>query len=975
MKRLSLFILIVISVTAYSQKKPLDHSVYDAWESVGEKLISNNGKWVVYTVTPQEGDATLHVKSTDGSNYQQSIARGYSASITDDSRFVVFKIKPLFKDTREARIKKKKPEDFPKDSFAVVELGKEPVWKTAKIKSYKIPKKRGGWVAYHKERDPLLAKPSGTPTQKTVDSLRKTIDSLVLLVREIKNIKAGSGDKEDADEDPVAGAGGMEGSDLFLRNLNDGKEKLFPNVADYYFSAYGQKLLMKIAKSPKDSLSKNAIVIYDLAKGTMDTILKGGNDFKGLAISEDGTKAAFVAERDAKPKDLQKFYKLYMYEGGRDSARVVVDKVHAAMLPGFTVSEHGTVSFSKSGNRLFFGTAEITPPKDTTLVEADLVKLDVWHHNDDYLQTQQLFNLQNELRRSYLAVLDFPLNKMVQLGSKEIPAVIQTGDGDGATFYAVTDTGRRVQRQWGEAKSDVYAIDVKTGNQTLIKRNHEGQMQASSTGKYILLYDANQKQYFNWDGKGLKNVTSKIKVPLYNEEHDSPGNPASYGIMGWHEGDSAVYINDRYDVWKIDPSGVGNPVNITTNGRKTNTQYRFVRLDTTERFLRHGQTLYFRTQNQKNKRGGIAAGKLSNEPKLHWIEPNSAHSFSLAAKARDNDAVLVTKENFTSSPDLFFYPSSFNNTGNNISTQNINAVKLSSLNPQQSQYNWGTAELFTWKAFNGKMLDGIVFKPEDFDSTKKYPTLIYFYERLSDGLYNYHAPSPTPSRLNIPFYVSRGYLVFAPDITYTLGQPAKDAYNSVVSGAQALIKKGWADSKNIGIQGQSWGGIQVAQLITMIDMFKAAWAGAPVANMTSAYGGIRWESGANRQFQYEKTQSRIGATLWQRPDLYIQNSPLFHVPKIKTPLVIMANDADGAVPWYQGIELFTAMRRLNKKVWMLNYNGEAHNLVERKNRKDIQIRQQQYFDWLLKGAKPARWITEGLPATQKGKTWGLEIGE
>jgi dipeptidyl aminopeptidase/acylaminoacyl peptidase len=223
------------------------------------------------------------------------------------------------------------------------------------------------------------------------------------------------------------------------------------------------------------------------------------------------------------------------------------------------------------------------------------------------------------------------------------------------------------------------------------------------------------------------------------------------------------------------------------------------------------------------------------------------------------------------------------------------------------------------------------------------------------------------------FYVSRGYLVFAPDITYTVGHPAKDAYNSVVSGAQALSKKKWVDAKNIAIQGQSWGGIQVAQLITMTNMFKAAWAGAPVANMTSAYGGIRWEGGVNRQFQYEKTQSRIGATLWQRPDLYIENSPLFHVPKIKTPLVIMSNDADGAVPWYQGIELFTAMRRLDKKVWMLNYNGEAHNLVERRNRKDIQVRQQQYFDWLLKGAKPARWITEGLPATQKGKDWALQI--
>ena len=240
-------------------------------------------------------------------------------------------------------------------------------------------------------------------------------------------------------------------------------------------------------------------------------------------------------------------------------------------------------------------------------------------------------------------------------------------------------------------------------------------------------------------------------------------------------------------------------------------------------------------------------------------------------------------------------------------------------------------------------------------------------------MYNYIAPAPTPSRLNIPFFVSRGYLVMAPDIVYTTGHPAKSAYNYIVSGAKSLAKQKWVDENNIGIQGQSWGGIQVAQLVTMTNMFKAAWAGAPVANMTSAYGGIRWESGINRQFQYEKSQSRIGATLWEKPELYIENSPLFHLPKVTTPLVIMSNDADGAVPWYQGIELFTAMRRLGKKVWLLSYNGEAHNLVERKNRKDIQIREQQYFDWLLKGEKPAKWITEGVPAVKKGKDWGLEI--
>jgi len=269
------------------------------------------------------------------------------------------------------------------------------------------------------------------------------------------------------------------------------------------------------------------------------------------------------------------------------------------------------------------------------------------------------------------------------------------------------------------------------------------------------------------------------------------------------------------------------------------------------------------------------------------------------------------------------------------------------------------------------MTQGILYKPENFDPNKKYPMIAYFYETVSDGLYRYQAPAPTPSRLNIPFFVSRGYLVLAPDIHYKTGQPAQDAFNYIVSGVRHVVKMGIADSTRLGIQGQSWGGIQVAQLITMTPLFKAAWAGAPVANMTSAYGGIRWGTGLNRQFQYEKTQSRIGATLWERQDLYIKNSPLFALPKVKTPLVIMHNDADDAVPWYQGIELFTGLRRLQKPVWMLNYNGEAHNLVERKNRKDIQIREQQFFDWLLKDAPQAKWLKEGVPAVMKGRDWGL----
>src|SRR5690606_41680366 len=103
---------------------------------------------------------------------------------------------------------------------------------------------------------------------------------------------------------------------------------------------------------------------------------------------------------------------------------------------------------------------------------------------------------------------------------------------------------------------------------------------------------------------------------------------------------------------------------------------------------------------------------------------------------------------------------------------------------------------------------------------------------------------------------------------------------------------------------------QIAHMITRTNLFAAAIAGAPVANMVSAYGGIRWSTGMSRMFQYEQTQSRIGGSLWRRPLQFIENSPIFWADKVQTPLLMMHNDQDGAVPWYQGIEYYMALRRL-----------------------------------------------------------------
>ncbi|MFY7989769.1 MAG: alpha/beta hydrolase family protein, partial [Fluviicola sp.] len=289
-------------------------------------------------------------------------------------------------------------------------------------------------------------------------------------------------------------------------------------------------------------------------------------------------------------------------------------------------------------------------------------------------------------------------------------------------------------------------------------------------------------------------------------------------------------------------------------------------------------------------------------------------------------------------------------------------------NPQQSEYNWSTVELIRWTSYDGIPLEGMIYKPENFDANKEYPLLVYYYELYADEIHNHYAPKPTASIIFPTEYASAGYVVFIPDIRYKPGHPANSAYDCIMSGTDAVLKKYTnIDPKRMGLQGQSWGGYQTAQLITMTDRYAAAMAGAPVGNMFSAYGGIRWGSGYSRQFQYEHQQSRIGKTIWEAPELYIENSPIFHLPKVKTPLMIMHNDQDGAVPWYQGIELYTGLRRLQKPVWMLNYNGDDHNLMKNANRIDLSIRMRQFFDYYLLGAPAPRWLIEGIPALEKGK--------
>lgn len=960
-----------------AQKKVLDHTVYDSWQSLGERFISNNGQFVVYSVNVQEGDNLLVIQQADGTPLVQ-IPRGYNAAITEDSRYVICKIKPLFKDTRDARIKKKKPDDMPKDSLALYNLYSHTLVKTARVKSYRLPEENSQWLAYLMEKPlPETAKaPDSAARVKQLahlaDSLTHMADSLrrqLALIQE-KGMKALPGKKETkgktADE-PVE-----EGTVLVLKNLATGEEKQYPLVSDYVFDKNGTALAYRVTRKNADTTSLSRIYWLQLATGKTDTVMTALNDAHSLVFDEAGKQLAFTAERDSSSKAVLKFYKLWYYKPGMDSAQLLADRYTKGVPSNWGISENATLHFSKSGARLFLGTAPVLPAKDTTLPEFERSSVDVWNYKDESLQTVQLYNLNRDLKRSYTALYDWQNKQVLQLANEQFRNVELTKEGDGDVFYTSTDTGRRVAAQWqGYTFSDVYAVDATTGKRTLVEAQFKGNIFPSYTGKYLLLYHDRKRSYtvYNAATHGSYAVGAGIKESLFDVENDVPDDPNPYGIAGWTNDDATVLVYGKNSIYSVDPAN-GNKTTGFLGSRGNNPlRYRYITVDEKEKFIDTTKMLYFSVYDDISKRTALT-GYYPGPRAYTNVMPVAADSTLTCSdldKAKDANVFLYVKQSFSESPNLYVTVSK--------ATSDVTAplayVQLSHTNPQQAGYNWGKASLYKWKAYTGRLTEGVLYKPENFDPQKKYPMIVYFYERNNNTLYSYQAPAPTPSRLNIPFFVSRGYVVFVPDIWYTTGHPGKSAYDYIVSGTRALIKEGFIDSTKLGLQGQSWGGYQTAYLITQTNLYAAAWAGAPVVNMFSAYGGIRWESGLNRQFQYEKTQSRIGATIWDKPQLYVENSPLFHLPKVKTPLVIMSNDADGAVPWYQGIEFFTAMRRLNKPVWLLDYNGEAHNLVERRNRKDIQVREQQFFDWLLQGAQPPKWITDGVPAVMKGRTWGL----
>lgn len=925
-KKTLYFFAFLASFAANAQKKPLTHDVYDSWKSIENTQISSNGAWASYELNPQDGDGKLLFYGLQKSKID-SIARGKDARFTFDDAFSVFKIVPVKDSVRFAKKAKKKKEEMPTDALGIYNLTENSLTKISSVLSFKIPEKQGTWLAYQ-----LTPK---APAKAPKDTSGKATPKVKI--------------KKESE---------INGSRLVLRNLPSKTQTNFEYVKEYEFPKYGKYLAF--ATTGNDSTLKAGVYVYDLEKASLLPVIQSVGNYSNLSFSEDGSQLAFVADLDTNQKTLLKNPQLMYWKLGAKNATVVADSSQK-VYKNWLVSANYKPVFSKDGKKLFFGTNPRPLLKDTTKLEDELVKLDVWNWQDTKLMTQQLVQLKTDLKKSYLAVYQINTQKTTQLANAEIPEtkIVSNGDAD----YVVAMSALPYSNQhwdWSGA-ADIYTLSTKDGSSTKIATDTKigsDNAFASPTGKYVYWYSKADTAWFAYEVKSNKTIQlTRDKNFSDIAEDDHPDYPSAYGLAAWTKNDEKVLIYDRYDLWLIDPAKPTELQNIT-KGKDQNRSFRYVKLDAEEKNIDLEKPILLRFFDEKTKVSGYA----------HYVDKSVGEllrddfKFSSAVwKAKKSTGILFTKESFKKFPDLQYSP--------NGDFKNIQ--QISEANPQQKNYNWGSVEMVSWKSLDGIALDGLLYKPEDFDASKQYPMITYYYEKLSDNIHDYRNPQPERASVNYSYYTSNGYLIFVPDIVYKIGYPGQSAYNCVMPGIMKLLEKNYVNPKKLGLQGHSWGGYQTAYLITQTNMFAAAEAGAPVSNMTSAYGGIRWETGLSRMAQYEHNQTRLGANLWEKPMLYLENSPLFYLPKVQTPLLILHNDADGAVPWQQGIELFLGLKRLNKPAWLLNYNDEKHGLTIRKNKVDWTIRMSQFFAHYLKDAPMPVWMSKGISATDKTLEYGF----
>jgi dienelactone hydrolase len=883
MKRYFFITACLIAVlNAYAQKSIIDSNAYGKWDKIGGAIISNNGKYVMYSVENRPiGENTLVLKASNGEWQKEIIGANLSnATIAPNSKQVYYLVR---------------------DTLCVLTLGNMSKELIPNTDSYSMTS-NGEWLI-------------------------------------IKN--------KDTD------------NKLFIRNTRTGFKKYFLGVSNYLLSEENNVLVLNKTKKVNGE-ARQLLSWFSFSENKEQTIWEGkeAGDFH---FDKLGQQFAF--------KGLTKlgdsvFNAVWYYKKGTEKANLIIDDRSDKIPRGFKI--RGIKEFGEIYNQLFILLAKMP---DKSQKKVDEVNVDVWSYHDPLLQSLQFIEDKSHAQNSYLSVLS--------LDNRELFRLEQEGDFQvdkiQGNYLLVNHRDFQTDRgesNWNSAcRTTPLIISIKDGrrNELNLPKNNP-YSKISPGGKYLVYYDPIKRSYFSYciASKRTENISENVHLEWRNFDIDLPDGPLSSGeFKAWSADGDAIFISDHFDIWRLSLSGKKSPVNITNGfGKSNNMSFDFAD-DRSMIPIRFKENLTFIVYDRNTNENGYYEKKLgSNEsPKLltkgKYVYYISDGIGQRPIKAHDANVYILTRQTASESPNFF------------VTTDFKKISRLSNVHPEIN-YNWLTTELITWQVPNLGTSKGILYKPENFNPLKKYPVIFWYYERNSQKLNKFLTPDFNVCNIDIPTFVSQGYIVFVPDIHYEIGSVGSNALNTLVSAANHLANLPFVDASHLGLQGHSFGGYQTNYIVTHTNIFAAAMSAAGVVNATSFYGFVGG-GGTSSQPWCEVGQGRFGFSLCERPDEYIENSPIFSANKVITPILLMANKNDPGVPFDQGLSFFIALRRYGKRAWLLQYDYGEHWVIGKYAAADFTTRVSQFFDHYLKNAPAPKWMTQGIPASKKGIYDGFDL--
>ncbi len=917
---------------APQKPRPIELKDILAWKSIGSSILSDDGQWFAYGLSPNKGDSEVIVRQTKGDKeYKFPIGEAPrfasgAISFSEDSKWLGFTVYPTEKEAKTLRKQKKKLYN----KVAVLNLSSGEKVEFEKTKQFAFSGETARWIALHKY-------PAESQAQEK--------------------------DK-------------WSGTDLILHELASSKELNIGNVSEYAFDKKG--LWLAWAVDAKE-MSGNGIQLRNMQTGVVLSLDSDKAEYQRLTWTEEGEALAVLkGKEDENYED-----KLYSVVGFTNFIKGSPQKImyepekDKSFPKDMTISPNRTPVWTEDLSGILFGIHDVKKkeekdkekaeqkedkpeeapekkkakaqpkdkPKPKEEEEEEPADLVIWHWLDKRLQSMQQVQENRDKNFNFLSIYRVKEKKFIRLADEDVRQVSANPrhrwaiGTDNQEYELIGNLeGRRYQ--------DVYVIDMATGARKLVLKKWRWSFGSSTNGTHFLFYDDGHFYTYEMATGKKFNITKDVPTSFVNEEDDhNVIKPPIYPRIGWTNDDSHILLYDNWDIWKIPVHG-GTGVNLTANGKKDGIRYSSrYRLDPDEQGIDLSKPLYISAYGEWTKKGGVARVDKGKPGATMLLWDDAAFSIRKAEKA---DVYLYTRQTYKDYPDYYVTDSSLKK-----------GSRITEAFPQQKEFLWSSGSiLLDYESDKGDKLQAALFLPANYEKGKSYPTVVYIYEKLSQGLNRYYAPSARG--FNKSVYTSNGYAVLMPDIVYKVNDPGMSSVWCVLPAIKAAVETGVVDKERIGIHGHSWGGYQSSFLVTQTDIFKACVTGAPLTNMISMYSSIYWNSGSANQPIFESSQGRFEGGYWDNIEAYTRNSPVYFAENVKTPLIILHNDKDGAVDWNQGIEYFNTLRRLGKSVVMLQYKGENHGLQKPENQRDYTIRMQQFFDHHLKGKPAPKWLEEGI---------------